>query len=161
MYEHSRLHPRPPYYRTPSWSWASVDGAATVYEEEDIQGTFHFKVNCWTVDLIEPAFPYGAVRGAILEAESLLNAFILQPSSDSTMDRCDGFLAVRDENNEYPEQFVGEAPLDTLEPDLVPGETVDCLAVSLVDRIPRWLEVEGLRLLRIIESVPLENSSGP
>ena len=83
--------------------------------------------------------------------EGLLHAFIWRPSSDPIMDRCDGFLAVRVEDEENPERLIGEATLDALEPDLVPGVIVDCLAVSLVERIPRRVEVEGLMLLPVDE----------
>jgi hypothetical protein len=152
MHEESRLYPRPSNYHAPSWSWASIDGEVYVYEEEEIQGPFHLHVNSWTVDLVDPTFPYGAVCGAKLEVEGLLHAFIWRPTSDPIIDRCDGFLAVRNEDDGQREYQIGEAKLDALEPDLIFDAVVDCLAISLVECIPGRVEVEGLMLLPMGEA---------
>ena len=147
-FEQSKRNARPSSYRAPSWSWASIDGEVACFEEEDVRGPYLFVVKQCTTDLLDSSLPYAAVRGARLEVEGRTCEFFWRASRDSVSDHCDGFLVTLvgyDEQN--PERVVGEATEDALEPDLVPGLPVTCLAISTVQRIPNRIETEGMMLL--------------
>jgi hypothetical protein len=147
---HTRRLPRPTQYRAPSWSWASIDGeVADAFEDEEngITDELDFSiVSCSAEPAIE-GYDFGGIRSASLVVNGRLRSFIWRPSDNAIEDRCDGFLAMKVENETYPEAQFGDAMVDALEPELVSGASVECLAMGVVERIPGRQGVEGLMLL--------------
>jgi hypothetical protein len=151
----TRRLPRPAQYRAPSWSWASIDGEVTDAfedEEDSIAGRLDFRIiSCSTEPAIED-YDFGGIRSASLDVEGRLQTFIWRPSNDVTADRCDGFLAMKVENEMYPEMQFGDAMVDALEPELISGVNVECLAMCVVERIPQRPAAEGLMLFPVGEN---------
>jgi hypothetical protein len=149
---HIRRLPRPTQYRAPSWSWASIDGEVTdAFEDEgdSIADRLDFRIDSCSVEPIIRGYDFGGIRSASLVVAGRLHSFIWRPSDDAMADRCDGFLAMEVENELYPEQQFGDAMVDALEPELVSGARVECLAMCVVERVPKRPGVEGLMLLPV------------
>lgn len=151
--DHPRRKPRHEEYIAPSWSWASIDGPIDDYafddEGENIADSLDFNVLHCEVEPAVESFEYGAIKAGVLVVSGRVHSFFWRPEKDRHMMECDGFLAVKAENEPYSEWKVGEAISDSLDPELADGCVVDCIAISLIERIPGKVEVEGLVLLPI------------
>jgi hypothetical protein len=153
---HTRRLPRPAQYRAPSWSWASIDGEVTdAFEDEgdSIADALDFHIVSCSVEPTIEGYDFGGIRSASLVVEGRLHNFIWRPSDSVMTDRCDGFLALKVENEMHPEMQFGDAIVDALEPELVSGASVECLAMCVVERIPERPGVEGLMLLPVDENI--------
>jgi hypothetical protein len=144
------LRPREKEYVAPSWSWASIGGEIEdrASDVERKSGSEYLDFNIVSCNLVHavPAFCYGAVKSGILVVEGRVRSFFWQQETRQELVSCDGYLAVRGQTDPHPEMAVGEAWIDALEPELVGGCLVDCLAMSMVERIPGKEEIEGLVL---------------
>jgi hypothetical protein len=152
---HMRRLPRPTQYRAPSWSWASIDGEVTDAfedEEEITTDTLDFRIISCSVQPTIRDYEFGGIQSASLIVEGRLNSFIWRPSNNTKIDQCDGFLARKVENEMYPEVQFGDAMVDAFEPELVPGARVICMAMRVVERVPKRLSAEGLMLLPVEEN---------
>ncbi|KAF2180946.1 HET-domain-containing protein [Zopfia rhizophila CBS 207.26] len=141
---------RPSEYVAPSWSWASIDGSIFDYtvesEGEGIKESLDFHIVSCQVEPVVPDFIYGAIKSGILVVKGRVLSCFWRPEKDTPVER-DGSLAVKAQNEPHPEWKVGEATIDAFDSELVDGCVVDCLVMSLVERIPGKDEVEGLMLL--------------
>jgi hypothetical protein len=61
----SPFDPKPPNYRAPSWSWASVDGLMAFPIDLDMDPDL--KLHSYFVTLAEASAPYGAVKAGYIE----------------------------------------------------------------------------------------------
>lgn len=148
--DQTRRLPRPAEYRAPSWSWASIDGEvddAGEGESDMVSNTLGFRILGYAVEPVIAGYEFGTIRSASLQVEGRLMSFFWRPSKDKFTDQCDGFLAVKSEDDPHPEYQVGDALIDALEPDLVDGSIVTGVAMSIVQRIPGRPAVEGMLLL--------------
>jgi hypothetical protein len=144
-----RRMPRPKGYIAPSWSWASIDGPIDDYTFEggvEVKDWLDFRVVEYEVTPAIPGFEYGTVTAGKLVVHGRMHSFFWRPAENPTVD-CDGFLAVKTNEEPWPECKVGEVILDCIDPELTDGCIVDCLAMSLVERIPGRDEIECLVLL--------------
>lgn len=148
--DQTRRLPRPSEYRAPSWSWASIDGEvddAGEGESDLVTNTLGFRIVNHAVEPVIPGYEFGTIRSASLHVEGRMMFFFWRPSKDKLTDQCDGFLAVRAQDDPHSEYQVGDALIDALEPDLVDGSIVTGLAMSIVERIPGRPAVEGMLLI--------------
>ncbi|KAF2798793.1 HET-domain-containing protein [Melanomma pulvis-pyrius CBS 109.77] len=146
-------HARAAEYVAPSWSWASIQGEiedrASDVERKTGGECLDFSIVRCEVELALPGFSYGAVKSGTLVVQGRLHSFFWRPERDRKLMTCDGYLAVRGETDPHPEMQVGEVWIDALDPELMDGCVVDCLAMSLVERVPGREEVEGIVLLPV------------
>lgn len=150
-----RRMPRPEGYIAPSWSWASINGPVDDYSFEgggDVKDWLGFEVISHEVSHAIATFEYGAVTAAKLKVRGRVHSFFWRPEENPTVD-CDGFLAVKTKEEPWPEWKVGEVVVDCIDPTLTDGCIVDCLAMSLVERIPGRDDIECLDLLPAGEDI--------
>jgi hypothetical protein len=144
------LKPRAKEYIAPTWSWASIvgeieDRASDVARKSGSEYLDFSIVSC-EVEYVMPEFKYGAVSSGTLVVKGRVRSFFRRSETSLELVSCDGYLSVREENDPYPETMVGEVWIDALEPEVVDGCIVDCLAMSLVEPILGKEEIEGLVL---------------
>jgi hypothetical protein len=133
------LKPRAKEYIAPTWSWASIvgeieDRASDVARKSGSEYLDFSIVSC-EVEYVMPEFKYGAVSSGTLVVKGRVRSFFRRSETSLELVSCDGYLSVREENDPYPETMVGEVWIDELEPEVVDGCIVDCLAMSLVEPI--------------------------
>jgi hypothetical protein len=157
--------PRATVYIAPSWSWASIDASVNAFSffaedggdegGEGFKDSLDFQVVSCDVELVVPEFAYGAVKSGVLIVQGRLCSLTWRPHKERsfTLGDTDGFLAMMTdgENPLYTELVVGEATIDALDPELVDGVEVICLATRLIEHVPGRDEVEGLMLLTVDE----------
>lgn len=172
--EDTQLQSKPPRaaaYVAPSWSWASVQSSVDDFSffsedggEEGGVGTtsaLGFEVLECVVDLVDPSFEFGAVKGGRLLVRGRVLGLVWRPHGEWEMEfgETDGFLGLREEKQgekqgergeEGEEEVtIGEATIDASDEELVHGVEVTCLATRAVEHIPGRDEVEGMMLLRV------------
>ncbi|KAK4207111.1 heterokaryon incompatibility protein-domain-containing protein [Rhypophila decipiens] len=144
-------------YLAPSWSWASVGLGGIVDSEDELadRQVFDFAILKCHVDPIDPAFPFGPVRGGYLQVsgKTLELGWLSENADDeASWDIPDISLIDPVDGNS-----IGEGTLDPLDEPLDPSQKVTCLAMSklrLGPLLQRTVPVEGLILL------PVESESG-
>jgi hypothetical protein len=144
------LKPRAKEYIAPTWSWASVvgeieDRASDVARKCGSEYLDFSIVSCEVKNVV-PEFKYGAVSSGTLVVKGRVRSFFWRPEKSLELVSCDGYLAVRGDSDPYPETIVGEVWIDALEPEIVDGCVVDCLAMSLIELVQDKEEIEGLVL---------------
>ncbi|KAM7195053.1 Heterokaryon incompatibility protein (HET) domain containing protein [Rhypophila sp. PSN 637] len=144
-------------YLAPSWSWASV-GLGGIVDSEDERAdrqAFNFAILKCHVEPIDPAFPFGPVKGGYLlvSGKTLELGWLSENADDeASWDIPDISLIDPVDGNS-----IGEGTLDPLDGPLDQSQKVTCLAMSqlrLGPLLQRTLPVEGLILL------PVESESG-
>lgn len=145
------LKARAKEYVAPTWSWASIVGEIEdrTLDVARKSGSEYldFRIVSCEVEYVMPEFKYGAVSSGTLVVKGRVRSFFWRPETSLELVSYDGYLAVREDNDPYPETMVGEVWVDALEPEFVDGCIVDCLAMSLVELILGKEEIEGLVLL--------------
>lgn len=157
--------PRAIAYVAPSWSWASVNSSVNAFsffaeeggEEggEGFKDSFGFQVVSCEVALVVPEFAYGAVKSGVLVVQGRFCILTWRPHKERafSLGDTDGLLATKadGDNPLYTELVVGEATIDAVDPELMDGAQVTCLATRLIEHVPGRDEVEGLMLLAVDE----------
>jgi hypothetical protein len=158
-------NPRPTGYVAPSWSWASVDSPVEdhlhVWEEDgEIDGaglnsSLGFEIVSCEVQAAVPNFEYGAVKSGVLVVKGLVRCLIWRPHKEDNFNNLlesDGFL-IRHMESTTPSDglYQDTAIIDALDPELIDGAEVTCLATRSTENVRGRDDVEGLMLLPVDE----------
>jgi len=141
------LRPRPPKYRAPSWSWASIDGPIVDADESyGFRENFHFRIVSCDIEYRSAArtgdFPFEPVKSGTLVVEGRIIGTDWQWSDPS--DLADAQLIYQEQGTTY---ICGDITFDASEPTLNSGTKLFCLAMSVLkSNRTRW-PIEGLLLL--------------